>query len=311
MAASGGSEAEADPPTGKTVVFIRHAESKWNRAMRTRNLVALSRSRDAPLTSRGYEQSAALQDGLRVALYGAKAKGSSVLEDLAAAEQIWVSPLTRSLQTALVALLPLFEGVAQPSVQPMLTLKPGARERKTAGWDSLGVARGPRCRARAVSKLRALAGAGPPEEQLARMSTIPCDSCEVEHRWWTRTFESRGRVRRRAAALLDAASLSDAAVLVVVSHSNFLREVFRQHLEVDQLRSGDAPLAEGLRRRKLPNCAVASCALVTRASGVARLESVRCCMPNGEPLPAERFAVGSVASRSRDRGKRSAKVHPL
>ena len=64
----------------------------------------------------------------------------------------WASPLTRALQTALVALAPI---LGQPGKQ--LEIKMNAREKKNfGGLDTIGRVTGHACYQRALSELRGL-----------------------------------------------------------------------------------------------------------------------------------------------------------
>ena len=306
--------ASSGMPASKTVIFVRHAESRWNRAQKTRNLALLLASMDAPITSMGYEQALTLQLALREVSGGGDESGTAaVLTELCRAERIWVSPLTRALQTALVALLPVYEG---PSPVPAsgsqrateaargMALRPIARERKSLfGIDGLGAARGKGCRERACKQLNSLPQK-PSEQELAAMRSVDCDAHEAECVWWTRTCESRGRLRRRARMLLDELLRSDQTTLAVVSHSIFLKELFRTALTQSTGMSADErALVQMLCERKLPNCGVVSCQLsATGANGAAVMSNVRSWAPK---------AVQQPASHRPWRRTRSTKVAPI
>jgi broad specificity phosphatase PhoE len=290
------------PQPKKTVLFIRHAESAWNRAIRRRDALALGAALDAPLTPDGYAQARALQCALRAAVQGGDASGTSaVLRSLAAVDAIWASPLARALQTALVGLLPVYEG---EECRVALQLKPVARERKTFGWDTIGGARGERCRSRACAKLARLAPAAPTCEELAAMRAVACDAREASRSWWTRTWESRARTRRRAHQLVAALLSTGDCAVVVVSHSNFMREVFSTFL-VDAAADEPAGLAQLLRTSKVPNCSVISCDLIGKDGSGATLCNARCWLPPGAQLRALRHGPQKAKGN-----RSSAKVAP-
>ena len=94
----------------KTIVFIRHAESTWNRALKRQpfRLPTALADVDHAITHMGYAQSAALQRALR----DTPASDASGLATAHRASAVWASPQTRALQTALVALQPLFQRLA-------------------------------------------------------------------------------------------------------------------------------------------------------------------------------------------------------
>ena len=296
----------------KKVYFIRHAESRWNLALRSMDVITLvMRCTDAPITGGGYRQAHALQVGLQAML----APGESTaavdesdgtvlsLVELGAADGVWCSPFTRCVQTALVGLLPLFDEKPKRRLllPPPLTLKPVLRERKKFGWDSIGSARGDFCRARACAQLAALrVEPKPSASQMKTMASMACDSSEAQRRWWSYAFESRSATRRRARQLLAAILASDSTAVVVVSHSNFLRELFAVAVD-NGGGTQEAELARVLRTRKLPNCAVLGCELrvTSEATGEPRLSKLRCWLPPGTELPT----VG--------RRRKTAKVAPV
>ena len=110
--------------TCKRIFFIRHAESQWNAAQRRRDVRTMVSQVDHPLTPRGLEQARSLRRALVAVREGPECEE---LKEMLEAEAVWVSPFTRTIQTALVALQPLLEG-SDTSV----SLKPVARERKKA-----------------------------------------------------------------------------------------------------------------------------------------------------------------------------------
>lgn len=342
LKSSSASSAVANMDGAKTIFFVRHAESHWNRWQRTLLPSSFRNTVDAPITARGYQQACTLQQALRRAGASTNARrtsgdggaDASLLSRLTEAEHAWISPLTRCLQTALVGLLPLYEQPPDEGAAKggglALTLKPIVREQKSFGWDNIGAARGDGCRARACRKLQKLKLA--PKADMAAMLAVSLDAREAQRSWWTRTVESRAKARARALELLHALLRSEHSTVIVVSHSNFLRELFAATLSANEefieasmhataatpsipeeepadddddpgreQRMPQTDLARALATRKLPNCAVVGCELVQHAdTGVLELHNLSCWTPSdGARLqpPAPRRTSSRLSAR--------------
>ncbi|KAJ8606491.1 hypothetical protein CTAYLR_005901 [Chrysophaeum taylorii] len=83
----------------KTVFLIRHGESEWNVAQRQFDVVGMFGQFDHGLTNRGARQAEALRRRVR----GANKTDAARLE-FEGATRVYCSPLTRAVQTALIAL---------------------------------------------------------------------------------------------------------------------------------------------------------------------------------------------------------------
>ena len=117
-------------PAARKVMLIRHAESEHNEAERNWDLRGLLLKRDHGITTAGYKQCDALQ------AYVAEQRADAASPWADARLELYASPLTRAIQTALIAT----DGIDKP-----LVLLPDARELGAgpiAGRDSLGAAGG-------------------------------------------------------------------------------------------------------------------------------------------------------------------------
>jgi len=272
----------------KKIYLIRHAQSRWNKAQKHHNLLAMVKERDHPLTSAGYRQAHALALEIEAASRGDGSFGS-----LLDASAVWCSPHTRALQTTLVGLHPLLEGG-----QLRVCLKPSARERKSlGGFDSVGAGRGDQCVHRALRKLYGIVDAC----EVERLRTVRVDTDEAQEKWWSCTRDSRASVRSRINKLLLDIQSSPHCSIIIVGHSHFFRELFRSCA----CKSEEAALGLQLRNDKIPNCGVASCT-ISFSPDTCTLTSVRLAVParNVEPGMEPRMR------KSQRRAPRSATVVP-
>ena len=268
--------ASASLKSPKTVVFIRHAESHWNRAAKPKRphlfLLALL-GRDHTLTSKGYAQAAALQEALRECKAHGAGNGLAAAHD---AGTVWISPLTRALQTALVGLLPVLTREPAP---PPVRLRPLIKEQRSsiASRDNVGAGTGENIFRRACARLARLP-APPVEASLSAMRDVGArsDLAEVQQPWWYPRRENRRALHVRTSALIDELRADEHATVVVVSHSNFLKILMEQQLADDGCPERPG-LARALQTTKLPNCGVLVCTL--ESEGARPLRNARVVWP--------------------------------
>ena len=248
-------------PPGKklSVFFVRHGESKWNAAKRGHNVYKMVREHDHPLTEKGYEQALALQHAIRAAIAAPRAGALSTAQQMAEADALWASPLTRALQTALVALEPVLR---QPSRK--LEIKLNVREKKNfGGLDSIGRVCGAECYQRALSELRSLddSDGGPSAVDVDALSSLTVDPAEVAEEWWvSEGAEDSKSLDDRLSELLHQIEHADAERIVIVGHSHYYRAFFKRFLHPAFFQR-DAGLAKTLQTKSVPNCCVLSCEL--------------------------------------------------
>jgi len=276
-------------PARKWLYLVRHGESEWNRAQGALDLGAMFSQVDHPLSKLGFEQAHRLaaklgtllqstgpQEQLQAQLLeqmskapprehgaagpdakGPDAKGPDATTRAAEAErrlgsgvqQVLCSPLSRAVETCLVALAPLLQRKNLP-----VTLAPNAREHfRGGGADSLGTATGGvEVRARVREHLLALcANAAEADALLAPH----LEDDEVRCRWWSVLPESSEELQERVAELLRQVRFSPHEHIVVVGHSLFIRELFRE-LSHPTFFERAPELAAALRTQKLENCGV-------------------------------------------------------
>lgn len=226
----------------KTVFLIRHGESEWNVAQRNKDPIGMFGTFDHALSAEGAAQAERLRHKIRNATNRSEFDSASV---------IYCSPLTRAVQTALIAL------ASHPALRrngPGVTLVPDIRELcvPLGGFDSIrgqtGRAIGSRVvrRAKRVVDHRLLV---PLERGVARL-----DASEAEETWWG-LGEGRRQASRRLTAFMRRLCRSKDDVAIVVGHSLFFQAVFA-NFAAKELRLTD-PVIRKLAKSKLPNAAVA------------------------------------------------------
>ena len=229
--------AAVDSLKPRKVMLIRHAESEHNEAERNWDLRGLLLKRDHGITTAGYKQCDALHE------YVAEQRADAASPWADAGLELYASPLTRAIQTALIAT----DGIDKP-----LVLLPDARELGAgpiAGRDSLGAA---------VGVLEILDRVS--DESARPLAIERVDAKRCERRWWSR-WEPHFRARRRVDRFLGELADGDGPA-VVVCHSLLIRSILRRHCPDD-----DGGLARGL----IPNCSVLSLEVGRDADGALRL----------------------------------------
>ncbi|CAK0891824.1 unnamed protein product, partial [Prorocentrum cordatum] len=177
----------------------RHAESRWNRAQASGDLISLLWENDHGLTEEGLRMAAALRQRIRATREAQNGAGSKAdwASHFMSSDIVYSSPLTRALETTCVALKD--DVIASKGVVVMRE----AREQKNSigSVDSTGVAVGERIRDRVQEDLRAVLEAAcegtgeTPEapadraladawESLEALANLPLDTSGVEDEWW-------------------------------------------------------------------------------------------------------------------------------
>jgi broad specificity phosphatase PhoE len=229
----------------KTVYFLRHGESQWNEAQANRNPIDMFGRFDHALTAEGLAQADRLATRI-----SDSSKFSEARRAFDKCTAIYCSPLTRALQTCLVALRD------HPCLRAKgagVTLVPACRELcyPVGGFDSLRGTTGASILKRAVRRTKKVGKAA----QLAPIvaGTVKVDVSEAEADWWGP--EGQRGVTDRMQAFVDRLRTSEDDDVIVVGHSLFFRTVF------DNFASADAkardPTLLHLSKKKLRNAAVA------------------------------------------------------
>ena len=239
----------------RKVFLIRHAESEHNEAEKNWDLRGLLLKRDHAITTKGYAQCDALHEYVKAQ----RADAASPWAD--ARLELYASPLTRAVQTALIAT----DGLDKP-----LVLLPDARELgagPVAGRDSLGGA---------VGVLEVLDRVS--DESARPLEIERIDAARCERRWWSRWephFRARRRVDRLLGDLVDGNdgptavgwSATTGGPAVVCCHSLLIRSILRRHCP------DGGEFGGGQRHGLIPNCSVLSLDVGRDADGALRISN--------------------------------------
>eukprot|EP01006_Ploeotia_vitrea_P046375 TRINITY_DN67022_c10_g2_i1.p1 TRINITY_DN67022_c10_g2~~TRINITY_DN67022_c10_g2_i1.p1 ORF type:complete len:403 (+),score=22.71 TRINITY_DN67022_c10_g2_i1:68-1210(+) len=235
-------------PTKKTVFFIRHGESKWNKAQKDHNVKAMLSAKDHPLNEVGIAQANALASKIELA----EGTSCSTTQQFLSTSRVYSSPLTRALETCVVALQPLFKMNAK-----LVNLAANAREKRNfGGKDTTGTAIGwdVLVRAREEMSNGGLVSSDRIEELF---SSVQIDTFEVKNKWWNDSQESEQELQLRLDEFLAQLRYCKDESIIVVGHSHFFREVFRRCLD-KQYVERDQEFTTSLQTTTLQNCAVAA-----------------------------------------------------
>ena len=171
------------------------------------------------------------------------------VQQIIEAKRMYASPLTRAVQTAMLA----FEGHPCLGERELgMTLLCSAREVKNlGGFDTVGDALGDDIPKRAMEKLNDhLTGSSAWREHLANLDAVKMDLDEVQSKWWTSVMDTNETLERRVQELLyrvrydahvrrtdggdgDDADESDGGMpqlqtAIVVAHSIIIKEMIKR-----------------------------------------------------------------------------------
>ena len=231
----------------RSIYLIRHAESRYNRAIKQRSLVKMIGETDHGLSVQGLAQCRSLQDRILKATQCADAQA------LQATNRVTVSsPLCRAILTAHMAL---------PPTHGAIVALPEAREHcmlPLLSRDSEGTLAS-RLQQHVASELVELvcgADCGldkkePPQPPCLDLSHLPPDQ-----KWWTVAEGGHAVGLRIGTALRKIADIADAAPdapTVLVGHSHAMRRIFSTYSTAE---FADTPIGRRLGRELVENCAV-------------------------------------------------------
>lgn len=260
-------------PDKRWIFLLRHGESKWNVAQHDVDIAGMLGDTDHGLSQVGLQQAEALaakikatrsphRPGLDEGSLPADAP-ESVYQQFFAADRLYSSPLTRAVQTALVALQD------HPSAAACgLTLRAELREVKTRfGRDTIGKVRGddigPHVHEELIGLCRGrsgdgtMFGGGPGETLLTSVRHIPVHSGNTNHDWWDDVKEDAHNIDDRVAELFTQIKYSLDERVVCAGHSMLFQHMCTQYT-TPECSAASRDLLSALRAHKLPNCGMAA-----------------------------------------------------
>jgi broad specificity phosphatase PhoE len=233
----------------RTVYFVRHGESSWNKAQSKLDLYEMGRQTDHPLSSKGREQAEELSSLVNEAQDN----------DLLHPDVIYVSPLTRAIQTAVIGLRSV---LAQPDFGHLVLMANAREKQNFGGFDSKPCCTGSNVLKRTLDELVLLyKGQKGADEVVKAFQKLKIDTAEVEDRWWHNVqAESPAQLKGRLSEFMAQLKYSPYKSIVVVGHSHFFRAVFKEFVS-DSFKERRKDFADQLSKMKLSNCGVARLSL--------------------------------------------------
>lgn len=253
----------SEPVQTKHIFLIRHGESVWNKAQKTKNLPKMLGQVDHPLSVDGFQQCRDLSEKLTAAAAELENRANDSLEtgeasfmlrQLLSTEVVLASPLTRAVETALVGVGPILKRTE------VLRIRRNAREKRNAGGlDTTGTALGATEIAERAKK--ALIQVGGTESEVSEYCSVRIDAMEAHNRWWNDSSESMAKLRDRIHQFLQQLRYMKEERIAVIGHSLFFRSLLKYHMHESASVIGSTPTLEEVTSKKLMNCGVAGITL--------------------------------------------------
>lgn len=235
----------------RTVYFVRHGESVWNAAQSNANLHEMARTLDHPLSLKGHKQAEALREKVE---HGLRA-GDMYAQQLSEPGVLYVSPLCRAMQTAIIGLGPF-----QAEAGGELVLMAAAREKQNlGGLDSMSNKRGTEILHNTLEELtKAYKTSGEGlKEAIDMFGKLRFDVHEAEEQWWCEgASDSAEQLHARLQDFMAQILYTPHQTAVVVGHSHFFRSAFKAFLS-KEFHQRNPQLAKDITSKKLMNCGVA------------------------------------------------------
>lgn len=235
----------------KTVFFIRHGQSVWNKAQAGGNIIKMLGDTDHPLSEEGCRQAEALRQAI------SDCKEAWLKKDFKKPDAVYVSPLTRAMQTAAIGLEDIL------SARTNIIVKADAREKRHRfGYDSVGKACGSDIVRRTREEL--MEAYQCETSAIENLDTLVLDLKEVQEPWWATSGESKDQVALRSDEFMKQLLNSPHKRIIVVGHSHFFRELFKNH-QNESFKEAKPELAATISQEVIQNCGVVKVLLDTSA----------------------------------------------
>lgn len=293
-------------PRRQLVFFVRHAESRWNRAQADYAPISMFWENDHGLSEEGRLQAEELRR--RVATAGQRAPPEAAsnngCQNMAEAywlrhflqpDVVYCSPFTRAICTACIGLQDIL-----PHGKELVLMREAREQKNLMGADSTGIATGedipPRIEAE-LSQLYEAAGEESQRRAVEDFRAVRVDVAGVCEEWWGGLAgDGEEEIHERIAALAARLRATRGSLpggggtTVLVGHSLFLRTVFQTFLG-EAAHKWDAPwVAESLKVHVLPLCGVVATCFEWDEAGSARIVAAAPVLgtrlTHAEPIPS-------------------------
>lgn len=279
-------------PDRQWVIFVRHAESRWNRSQNNRSVLGLICENDHGLSQEGRVQAETLRQRLQSYAQGAKAEHPNSGQGnvfmvhpeepewtrrMIAPDKVFCSPFTRAIATAAIGLQDVVRN------QPIVLLREAREHKNILGADSTGIAIGeeiPEHVAKEIAGLYEGFENRTPEDAEKEFRRIEIDysSCEVE--WWGPiTGDDEAQLHENINSVISRLRMTRGSepggggASILVGHSYFLRNIFKLYLS-DNLINPIIGVSEALRCSLIPNCGVIGARFDWDKAGCPRIREV-------------------------------------
>ncbi|GAB5362299.1 hypothetical protein AAMO2058_000785100 [Amorphochlora amoebiformis] len=272
---------DKEPPLKKTIFFVRHGKSIWNKAQERDLGMSAMFSEDHGLHQEGIVQCEALRKSIRDCLdgeYKSDSKRDEYIKKFLNAELILCSPLSRCLQTAVVGFQdhPLIQKVDHieketaaksennvKSRSPIQLISSVREQRNFGSKDCVSKYKGAeilRYSQEHISKYYGPDAKKPyflksKQRNSLRFSCFDIvDASEPSHKWWDKELEGSTRFDSRIRQFVEHIQFCMEKTIIVVGHSLWIRHFLRRHMTENAVN-----YEPKLTTHKIGNCGVIAC----------------------------------------------------
>lgn len=242
----------------RVVYFVRHAESQWNQAQSKLDLQELTKTDDHSLSMKGCKQCVTVRKTVQEALR----RGDKHAKNILNADAFYVSPLTRAIQTAVIAFGPLLvanqprPAAGRPQQRGQLMLMGSAREKQNfGGFDSMSDKKGREILNHTYHELLGLLLEDDEsrDEVTNAFRTLQWDVQDAEEEWWcSKASDTAEELDLRLKDFMSQLLYTPHENSVVVGHSHFFRSVFKGFLS-EEFREKEVNFTKQLTKEKMDN----------------------------------------------------------
>jgi len=194
-------------------------------------------------------------EALKNKIEEATRRGNHHARELSQPGVLYVSPLCRAVQTAVIGL-----GPSQAEAGGEMVLMAAAREKQNlGGFDSMSTKRGCEILESTLEELKKVYNTNPEglQETVELFQRLRFDVHEAQEQWWCEgASDSSEQLHARLQDFMAQLLYTPHRTAVVVGHSHFFRSAFKAFL-AKELYDEDPQMAKDITTKKLMNCGVA------------------------------------------------------